>query len=212
MGIRFTLLSAAALAVALGWYQLFSFSATPGEQFAAPAHWPQDAAVTVRSQAALPHLLVFIHPRCSCTAATLEQLDHLLGATPTTPVQPTLVVYRSKALNLAANPNESDSSAFQPGHELHRPFQILPDANGQLARRFGAATSGEIVLYSADGRLLFQGGITPERSHVGPSAGQDALRHALDTNSPQTRPFSVFGCSIFHAAIHPAVIHSGDAG
>jgi hypothetical protein len=115
-----------------------------------------------------------------------------------------LVVYRSKALDRvtghAPEPGsdaQSGQPVFAPVAFLRRPVRIVPDTDGVLARRFGAATSGEIVLYSADGRLLFQGGITAERSHVGDSAGGEALRTALTTRAPQGKPFSVFGCPIF---------------
>jgi hypothetical protein len=148
-------------------------------------------------------LLVFIHPQCSCTHATLEQLDQLLDSSHA-PVQVALVVYRSMALDRAAgHASEPGSDAqtarpsFAPAALVHRPVRIVADTGGALARRFGAATSGEIVLYSGDGRLLFQGGITAERSHVGESAGGDALRTALTTRAPQGKPFSVFGCPIF---------------
>jgi hypothetical protein len=196
MSIRLILISAALAAVALGWYQLFLFSSTPGEQFAAPASWPQDIPAlpaTLPSGGHTPLLLVFVHPRCSCTPATLEQFDQLLDSTPT-PVQVALVVYRSKAVSQQA-PGAEQAPMLRV-HSQAR-IQVLPDTNGLLARRFGAATSGEIVLYSANGHLLFQGGITPMRSQTGNSAGADALRNALATGAIQAKAASVFGCKIF---------------
>jgi len=190
---RWLLTSAAVLAVALGWYQLFTFSSTPGAQLAAPAHWPREIPLPSASQVSL--LLVFIHPRCSCTPATLQQLGQILSSTHTTvpaAVQIALVVYRSQTVNPDTYP-----ATFEPAKFLHTPAQILPDPNGLLARRFGAATSGEIVLYAADGHLLFQGGITPMRSQTGRSAGAEALRNALATGATQRKAASVFGCPIF---------------
>ena len=35
------------------------------------------------------------------------------------------------------------------------------DAGGKLAQRFGVLTSGHVLLYDTDGRLLYSGGITP---------------------------------------------------
>jgi hypothetical protein len=209
--IRITFLSAAALVVILGWYQLFTFSSTPGEQFAAPSRWPPDIPIPRASAIALhdssiPLLLVFIHPRCSCTPATLEQLNQLLDSTHAA-VRTVLVVYRSNAVDPAISETSNRAtasaagqpgirSAIEPIKSLRAQAQIVLDTDGVLARRFGAATSGEIVLYSA-GRLLFQGGITPMRAQVGESAGADALRIALTNGAAQARIFSVFGCPIY---------------
>ena len=179
----------AALAVAFGWCQLFRFSAIPGEQFAAPAHLPVDRF----TQSGSPLLLVFIHPQCSCTHATLDQLDRILDLQGNVnPARVVLAVYQSRKLD-----RSSGLGTFKPETWLHTPFTLLVDADGALARRFGAATSGEIILYSADGRLLFQGGITAERAHVGDSVTANALRNALLKGTLQAGRASVFGCSIF---------------
>ncbi len=62
-----------------------------------------------------------------------------------------------------------DQAAAIPG------VQMLLDPDGLLAHRFGAATSGQVLLYSADGRLLFQGGITAARGHEGDNNGSVAI-------------------------------------
>jgi hypothetical protein len=179
----------AALTTALGWYQLFRFSATPGEQLAAPARLP----VNRFTQSSSPLLLVFVHPECSCTHATLGQLDrilHLQGRV--NPVHVVLAVYQSRKLD-----RSSGRVTFNPEIWLHTPFSLLVDTDGALAHRFGAATSGEIVLYAADGRLLFQGGITSERAQVGDSVTANALSNALLKGTLQAGRASVFGCPIF---------------
>jgi hypothetical protein len=53
------------------------------------------------------------------------------------------------------------------------------DAGGSVARRFGARTSGQVVLYDPAGHLVFGGGITPSRGHEGDSAGGDAVVAAV---------------------------------
>jgi hypothetical protein len=208
MFLRTTILAVAALAIGMGWYQMFRFAATPGEQGAAPEQWPREIPSPWPGNQAThsdptPTLVVFIHPRCSCTPATLEQLDRILDQSHVA-VRIALAVYRSKVVDegvgAATNP-PGDEHATSPGLAeaglLHRAFKIVPDLNGELARRFGAATSGEIVLYAADGQRLFQGGITAERSHLGDSAGGAALRNALETGAAQNSAATVFGCPIF---------------
>src|SRR5271165_2577620 len=90
MLIRICLLAVAAILVGAGWRQLDRFSSTPGDQRAAPARWPRDLPAEFSPEpleagssqgVKTPTLLVFLHPRCSCSAATLEQLAQILEAT-----------------------------------------------------------------------------------------------------------------------------------
>jgi hypothetical protein len=78
-----------------------------------------------------------------------------------------------------------------PGVTVHR------DDDGQVARLFGAETSGHTALYSGGGRLLFYGGITAARGHSGDNTGRDAVQALLfHQPAPQTNT-PVFGCSLF---------------
>jgi hypothetical protein len=76
---------------------------------------------------------------------------------------------------------------------------VLRDDAGVEARRFGAETSGQVLLYGADGRLMFSGGATGARAHPGDNLGRASivalLNHAatLETTTP------VFGCPLFGA-------------
>jgi hypothetical protein len=186
---RTALFAAAILAALCGWRQLARFSATPGEQFAAPARLPAGL-----STSRLPLLLVFIHPQCSCTQATLEQLDQLLNRS-TQPTELVLAIYSSAAIH--GRPPISIAA------QLRHPWRQFQDNNGALARRFGAATSGEVLLYSSARQLIFQGGITPERARTGDNPGAAALLAALNAGRPRSSapapPASVFGCPIFHS-------------
>ena len=187
---RTVLVSTAFFAILCGWFQLVRFSTTAGEQSPAPVLLPADLVPS----ASQPLLLVFVHPQCSCTAATFEQLDRLLNQA-TQSVELVLVVYDSAAFH-----GRPPMDASTPLHH-HR---VLVDTGGRLARRFGAATSGEILLYSPARRLLFPGGITPGRAHAGDSPGSQALLAAIDSGRPTPSTFqnTVFGCPIFRLA-HP---------
>ena len=55
---------------------------------------------------------------------------------------------------------------------------MLRDDDGAEARRFGAETSGQTLLYDARGALAFSGGITGARGHAGDNAGRASLRRA----------------------------------
>ena len=82
------------------------------------------------------------------------------------------------------------------------------DDSGREASQFGGATSGQTLLYDADGTLLFSGGITSARGHAGDNAGRSQLvsllnrgrsaRAALfETRRPDRDATSVFGCPLF---------------
>lgn len=65
--------------------------------------------------------------------------------------------------------------------------------------RFGALTSGQVLLYDAVGDLIFRGGITSARGHEGESVGNRAvlsvaLGESHSDETPQTS--AVFGCAL----------------
>jgi len=62
---------------------------------------------------------------------------------------------------------------------------------------FRIETSGDLVLYDADGRLLFHGGITSARGHSGDNLGRSAIQALLWKEPAQTASTSSFGCPLF---------------
>ena len=74
---------------------------------------------------------------------------------------------------------------------------VRVDPEGVEARRFGSQTSGQIMLYDADGQLLFSGGITAARGHSGDNAGRNAILSLLTSGSSEQRGTPVFGCPLF---------------
>ncbi len=52
---------------------------------------------------------------------------------------------------------------------------MLRDDDGAEAKRFGAETSGQTLLYDERGTLAFSGGITGSRGHAGDNAGRASL-------------------------------------
>jgi hypothetical protein len=70
----------------------------------------------------------------------------------------------------------------------------MSDENGREAARFGIATSGGVVLYDQQGKLLFHGGITPARGHEGDSFGRERILSLLATGKADRNDAPVFGC------------------
>jgi hypothetical protein len=74
--------------------------------------------------------------------------------------------------------------------------QVNEDVDGAEAARFGAATSGEVVLYGADGKLRFRGGITGVRGHEGDNLGLQKLMAAVASAPAGVGESKVYGCAL----------------
>lgn len=137
-----------------------------------------------------PRLLVFLHPRCPCSKATLAELKELLAEFSGTV---NTEVYFALPAEADANWEQTplrNSAAQIPG------VQVRTDAGGAIAKQLGAETSGHVVLYDAGGRLLFSGGITPARGETGASQGRRALTAALQGKAIESSTAPVYGCPL----------------
>src|SRR5262245_11250789 len=64
------------VAVAAGGWSLLAYSTTPGASGQAVGSWPQGASF--RPLDTRPTLVMFLHPHCPCSRASVEQLNRLL--------------------------------------------------------------------------------------------------------------------------------------
>jgi hypothetical protein len=179
------ILSFSAICTLAGTGLLFSFDQTAGAVSAVPARWP--ASSVIARPARTDALLVFVHPYCSCTVATLHEIASLRQSGQ---VSTTVLFYRPK------------NSGWLPGDLWQKVAREIPgarqiwDDEGREAKRFGARTSGFAMLYDAKGDLLFRGGVTGSRGHEGDNLGIDQLRASIDTGQPAPHSSLVFGCAL----------------
>jgi hypothetical protein len=134
-------------------------------------------------------LMMFLHPRCPCSRASLRELDRLLGAAPKAL---TAIVVMIEPPGAGQGWAETDLLASA---KAIAGVRVIVDERGQIAERFGARTSGEVGLYDEQGRLLFQGGITPARGHEGDSLGREAIL-LLVRHQPAGSCSPAFGCPL----------------
>lgn len=168
---------------------LMCWGAGPGVAAAAPTHWPDDVAIARRD--GVPALVVFAHPQCPCTRATLAELDKILARC-NGRVQSTVVFLSLDELGEEWTKGEMWNLA-----SALTGVAVMADADGALAKRFCVATSGQALLYGADGALQFTGGITAGRGHAGDNLGEDAvIAHVLGAAGAQDAA-AVYGCGMF---------------
>lgn len=174
-------------AVIVGMYMLIAHSYICGPRGENPRRWPADSTL-IRSETC-PTLLVFFHPLCPCSKATLEELTRLL-----TKHKDKISVH----IAFACDGNSlllAQSSLYRDAKDLPG-VHVVEDTSGAEAQRFGAATSGHVFLYSPSGRLLFEGGITPARGHEGGNLGTTAIHEWLASGRSTTTTAPVFGCEL----------------
>jgi len=168
---------------------LTNYGSSPGPVGDVERIWPAESEITRKSGKL--SLLLFAHPKCPCTRATMvelaivmrhcrEQIDcHVLFMRPS---------------SMPADWAQTDiwnSASEIPG------VNVAVDVDGKEAKRFGAATSGAVVLYDQGGQLLFHGGITASRGHSGSNLARDSVIALARNERPSLSEAQVFGCELF---------------
>ncbi len=177
------------IAVIGGFAVLLDYSRTAGAAVAAPALWPNASAIAPTPGS--PALLMFVHPHCSCSHASLTELNHLLTRLRDT-VKTQILFIRPPGAG--ADWMESELLTFAKTI----PNATVGETSAEEAARFGATTSGSCVLYDRAGQLLFAGGITALRGHEGDSFGQERIVALVNTGEADRRDSPVFGCPLKH--------------
>jgi hypothetical protein len=174
--------------VAAGFGILLDYQNASGSMGSTPGGWPPGAGVVLDQKR--DTLIMFAHPQCPCTRASVEELNHLLALGHD---RVAVQVWFFKPAGFPLDWTQSGlwrSAAAIPGVTVHE------DSDGRQARSFGAATSGYVVLYDPHGQLLFKGGITGSRGHAGDNAGESAVVSILAGQAPSLRQTPVYGCSL----------------
>ena len=172
MRFRILLATLTCLGLVSGYLVWMLYECAPGQAARPPAHYPE--------QGGLPRLLLFLHPRCPCSRATVNELAHLRPS-----IQLEVV--------LTQVPEDGVIS------QLHTSFpqaELVSDPEGHRRELYQSWTSGQLIGYDAQGRLGFCGGITASRGQSGPSLGQARLLAWLQGQGPQEAV--VFGCPLVH--------------
>jgi len=172
--------------LAYGFWAVREFESTPGAAAQAPQSWPATSGIPRSERSA--QLVMFVHPKCSCTRASLEELAQVLKQLPA-PVAAWIVIEGDTA-------DSSGNDALTAAMARLPHVGALYDSRGAEGRRFGALTSGHAVLYDATGTLRFSGGITGARGHVGDNWGLRSLVAAGAHSGRDATIHAVYGCPL----------------
>ncbi|MEO1984911.1 MAG: hypothetical protein ABGZ24_30715 [Fuerstiella sp.] len=175
--------------VGIGLSSMWEYETTPGQLTAPLAHWPDDSLMECSPDR--PTLVVFAHPRCPCTRATIGELAVIMAHCPER-VDVRVLFVRPSVFSAGWEKTDLWSAAEAiPG------VKVLCDEDGFEAIRFRATTSGYSLLYDPTGRFLFSGGITGSRGHSGDNAGRSAIESLVMTGaSVGKRHLCAFGCPL----------------
>jgi hypothetical protein len=179
------------LLVGLGARSLLRYETTQGQAAVTSARWPEGVWLPLARDRQT--LLVFLHPHCPCSRASVEELAQLLAQTQDhLAVQVVFFVPEGRVSDVTGSALWKSVAAL-PG------VALICDVDGALARQFDAHTSGQVYQFDPDGQLLFSGGVTASRGHIGDNGGLNAIvelahQPGLVLRGPAHSP--VFGCEI----------------
>ena len=197
MQLRFPwicLLAVWGIAVTAGCLILQAYAASPGAAVQPLRTWPEPTVIPL--DARRPTLLMFLHPLCPCSGASVDELSEILARSGDR-VAAHVVVMWTESKSPEAGPRIDGSLSQFPG------LTTWDDKRGALARRFGVRTSGHVVLYDAQGRLLYSGGITPARGHRGDNYGRNAVLAEIFGKGADRCRAPAFGCPLFDPGPEP---------
>lgn len=172
----------------LGFMLMFGFSASPAPAATTISTLPADSAIVLDSNQ--PTLIVFIHPKCGCTRATLAELERIIGRTEGR-LDVRIVVVLPKG-----SPNDWRETTLVHAALNVAGATVTFDVDGVEAARLGVKTSGHALMFDRTGRVRFSGGITPARGHEGDSTGKTAVMALARGEGTACSASSVFGCSL----------------
>ncbi len=169
------------LCLSYGFDRAMRWESTPGASGNAPTHIDLDRKDS-------RWLLVMVaHTECPCTKASLANLQRILAQYPN---QITCRILFCGPQAYAHSPAKNISLA-----ESIEGVSLEFISEQQAANQYGAATSGQVYLYSPERKLMYSGGITLGRNAEGDCAGVSAVGSLIETGGGDSS-LPVFGCAL----------------
>jgi hypothetical protein len=176
------------IAVGTGLFQLWDYAAAPGRAGTPAADWPAGSQVCLVPGGA--NLIMFVHPHCPCTRASLDELAKLMTQCRG------LVNAQVLFLKPADDVTDWEKTDLWRTASRITGVSVVVDKGGREHTQFGVETSGHVLLYDAAGKLIFSGGITSSRGHSGDNTGRDTVVGLLRHGGPERTTTPVYGCPL----------------
>jgi hypothetical protein len=176
------------VAVGSGLFQLWDYTAAPGRAGTQTADWPAGSQTCLVPGGA--NLIMFAHPHCPCTRASLDELAKVMTQCGG------LVNARILFLKPANDVTDWEKTDLWRTAGRIPGASVVVDEAGREHTRFGVETSGHVLLYDATGKLKFSGGITSSRGHSGDNTGRDTIVELLRHGGAERTTTPVFGCPL----------------
>jgi hypothetical protein len=186
------------LAIGSGFAMILNYQHAAGPAGGTPSVWPTETEIVPDGK--LATLVLFVHPQCPCSRASLEELNRLLAKT-RGKVATHVLFFKPEKFS-----SEWMRSDLWASASAMSDVAVREDAEGRQAQLFGVETSGFAVLYDANGKLLFSGGITGSRGHAGDNMGEDSIETLLNGNATAVNQTAVYGCPLLGNVCRPGVI------
>lgn len=167
------------------------YSTTPGAIETSLRSWPKTSHIPFVKNS-LPTLLVFLHPKCPCSSATLRELGILMART-----NGKANVYAVFAKPKSWTVEEVKGRLWKNANKI-RGVKVFIDESSVEAKGFGALTSGHAALFNSNGDLVFTGGITAGRGHEGDNPGLSSIANFIHSGSTLLPQSKVFGCALYN--------------
>jgi hypothetical protein len=187
---QFVLCGVWLLLITAAGFALSSYENRPGTSRGNPVQWPADSSLKIVK--GRPALIMFAHPHCPCTRSSIGELNRLLTRVSTN-ISVQVVFMQPNIV-----PKDWTQTALWKSAAAIPGVTVLADSEGAEAKRFGAESSGYVVLYNEHGNLIFSGGITSARGHAGDNAGESAIIALLNNKNSNIRSTPVFGCGLLN--------------
>ncbi len=174
--------------LATGFFALAREEFTPVAGAAARVAFPPHSTLALAPD--VPTLILFAHPRCPCTRASMHELDELMVS-----LQHRVAVTVVFTLPKGVAPHWEQGELWQEAATIPG-IHVTTDRDGLEAGRFGVKGSGHVLLYQPSGQLVFSGGITPSRGHEGDNLGRSAVTNLVLHGRSLVNHTPVYGCPL----------------
>lgn len=142
-----------------------------------------------------PTLVMFVHPFCPCSQASIGELERLMPFLKDK-VNVNVVFISLKNMKGATATEWKQTHLYKVASKIPG-VNILRDDNETEAQLFGAETSGHTAFFDHKGKLIFTGGLTPARGHMGDTIGRTAILGWIQNNKNDLLvESSIFGCAL----------------